>query len=154
MSWGPECTVRRGGNFVNCAHTGRRSLSGRTLHRHNLLLLFQMHSPQQRFCAPTYGASGLCSCVGSSPAAVPRVPSWSLPLLPSVGSGQAQALRGLRRAAPTTWGLPGPGIKPAPPALAGGFFTPGPGQVPGKSPVIKSFNVLVFCLFQVEILSG
>ena len=48
-SWGLECTVSRGGTFVNYARTGRGPLSGRTLHRHNLLLLFQIHSPQQRF---------------------------------------------------------------------------------------------------------
>ena len=37
------------------------------------------------------------------------------------------------------WDLPGPGIEPASPALAGGFFTTEP---PGKS--LSLFNVLIF----------
>ena len=37
------------------------------------------------------------------------------------------------------WDLPGPGIEPVPPALAGGFLTTGP---PGKSPSLLLLRVI------------
>ena len=48
--------------------------------------------------------------------------SWALEHRLSSCSTQAQLLRGI-------WDLPGPGIKPLSPALAGGFFTT---ELPGK----------------------
>ena len=52
-----------------------------------------------------------------------RCSSWALQHRLSSCGAQAQLLRGL-------WDLPGPGIQPVSPALAGGFLTTGP---PGKS---------------------
>ena len=55
---------------------------------------------------------------------------WLL-FLQSTGSRErAQWLRCTGLVAPSMLDLPGPGIKPMSPALAGGFFTTGP---PGKS---------------------
>ena len=39
------------------------------------------------------------------------------------------------------WDLPGPGLEPVSPALAGGFLTTAP---PGKSPAIISSNIFFF----------
>ena len=51
---------------------------------------------------------------------------------------QAYLLRG-------TWDLPGPGLEPVFPALAGGFLTTvPPGKPPGEAPPPKAFYIRVF----------
>ena len=55
-----------------------------------------------------------------------RCGSWALEHWLSSCGAQASLLRGM-------WDLPGPGLEPMSPALAGGFLTAAP---PGKSPTL------------------
>ena len=45
------------------------------------------------------------------------------------------------------WDLPGPGLEPVSPALAGGFVTTAP---PGKAG--NTFNTTVGCMFKIDVL--
>ena len=73
-------------------------------------------------------------CVGFSSCV-----SWALERRPSICGASALLLCGM-------WDLPGPGIGPVSPALAGGFLTTVP---PGKSP--ESFLRLFFSLRKIEV---
>ena len=45
------------------------------------------------------------------------------------------------------WDLPGSGIEPMSPALAGGFFTTGPPGKPQNVKGLNPFNTTVFCMY-------
>ena len=71
--------------------------------------------------------SDLLQSTGSGVRRLQQLPTWALEHGPESCGAGAQLLRG-------EWDLPGPGIEPVSPALAGGFFTIKP---PGKPQVMN-----------------
>ena len=90
--------------------------------RHGLLITVASLAAEhglQSVWASVAVAHGLNSCS-----------SWVLERRPNSHGAQAALLHGM-------WDLPGPGIEPVSPALAGGFFTT---ETPG-SPILNDFNM-------------
>lgn len=106
-------------------------------------VLVSVYFSGNKNCSITYTCLFRCAgcslLLGLSPAVMERglLTAWLLLLQNTDSRHRASVVVAHGLSCPAAWNLPGPGMRPCPPALAGGLLSPVP---PGSPPIVLRYS--------------